>query len=881
MADHSATGDAPTVSKANSSGELEDVEMVPGNSGVHAEQQAQYPNSHALQLLLQNNGSLIGAPALLNAASAGMGSFYRINPSLVQQAQSIPESMPASMMGSPNGLAGQPPQQAIHNNVVGGASPASVPNSMSAHGKPGVLKKARHQLFYFFSPNTKAGKKVTADLTGLYTLAAHRRWLRGCMAAIAVFSIIIGLLNMITDVHNDVLYATNSLACLVGVFCVIKLYSIKATLAGLSNPLFEGRSSLLHSPYFAQMVFELALWIHTPPFLVEYVWFHFSILDYLAFFRLYHICLYLKEVVFGHRMFVRILSSIGRIPISTSYFLRTGMVYEKTKMSITVISMTWIAIALAFHQAEGRHLSDSFYFVFVTAGTIGYGDIAPSTAMGKVIAFVAWVFGLMLIGWVVSLFQVAINLSESEKNLYLMSRASKLSRQVQKEAAVTIQLSWRFYRLYRHTKVVNGVQVLTREASAAVSAVKEDGTSNLNVSQILGTGGRDVVTSNANQRKRLQLSYQAWMLTLQCRRFKKIQHELRQDVIIIEKQLNKHENSLGEGSAGYAGYGLGPYPELAGIAGSFGGRLSQNNLGAMYHMHGVPTAQQNLNVEDRKRTLSDMSIVNTPDQGPLAPPREASFNSREEKHQQPQQRQNFEEYPKKRSPTSLDNTVNSLNGDRASATAGDRKLANSSLGALGKINSSPKQGPAKNTNATTAVSAQQAETVANRKLYQELKKFTTVLTQVAEQQSVLLMTIQELKSDVKRVQEDQERMRRNPMRHLFLEGNRSNTPPPPPPPRQRAASLASPTGTNTPSGSLLYRPSSFGGSSFGPHNALASTMMGNDELPAVLRDSGPELGSSFPPANGSTRANSDDMSPPGSHNSDLPDPFTMTRRHSM
>eukprot|EP00742_Colponemidia_sp_Colp-10_P014120 GILJ01015999.1.p1 GENE.GILJ01015999.1~~GILJ01015999.1.p1 ORF type:complete len:861 (-),score=121.53 GILJ01015999.1:159-2741(-) len=860
--------------------------------------------------MLQNNGSLIGAPQMLSAASAGMGSFYRINPNLLLSGSvnaadiAMAAGIPGGLILSPDGgdvPQGQAPQQQGGMNYGGGG--ARPPPSMSANGKAGVLKKARHQLFYFFSPNTKAGKKVTADLAGLYTLAAHRRWLRGCMAAITLFSIVIGLANMLTDSINDVLYATNSFVCICGLACVIKLYSVKATLAGLANPLYEGRSSLLHSPYFAQMLFELALWIHTPPFVVEHIGVHMSVLDYLSFFRLYHCVLYLKEVAFGHRMFVRVLSVVGRIPIDTSYFLRTAMVYEKTKISVSIIGMAWVAISLAFHQAEARSMGDSFYFVFVTAGTIGYGDIAPVTFIGKIIAFVAWVFGLMLIGWVVSLFQVALNLTEAERNLYLMSRASKLSRQVQQEAATTIQMGWRFYKMYRHTRVVNGEPALTREASAASSAVKEDGTSNMNVSQILGTGGREVVTSNAGQRRRLQLSYQAWMLTLQCRKFKKIQHDLRQDVIIIEKQLNIHENPWGHGG-GYESF-AGQYPDFTGLTGSFGGRFA--NLGAMgYSSYNTSMGYSaNANVggfkhqpipivhsgEDmRKRTLSDLSIVNTPEQGPLSPnttrdpivSREGGAGSvivsREGAKQQRLKQEDTQRRPARISPKSLDNTVNSLNG------GGDSR-SSPTPGMGGKQISSPKQTLAANPNNSTS---QTPDSVANRKLYGELKKFTTVLTQVAEQQSVLLMTIQELKSDVKRVQEDQERMRRNPMRHLFLEGNRSSTPPPPPA-RSRAystTSAASPTGTNTPgNNSLLFRPTSYeGGSSFGPRDALASTVMGQEELPSVLRDSasGAEFGASFPPgAGGSTRANSDDISPPGSHNSDLPDPLSLTRRHSM
>ncbi len=54
-------------------------------------------------------------------------------------------------------------------------------------------------------------------------------------------------------------------------------------------------------------------------------------------------------------------------------------------MLVSAVFMVLILGALLFSALEGWHLIDAFYFVTMTATTVGYGDLTPTTLTSKVI----------------------------------------------------------------------------------------------------------------------------------------------------------------------------------------------------------------------------------------------------------------------------------------------------------------------------------------------------------------------------------------------------------------------------------------------------------------------------------------------------------------
>ena len=73
---------------------------------------------------------------------------------------------------------------------------------------------------------------------------------------------------------------------------------------------------------------------------------------------------------------------------------------------IFVIAVFFFAIiggAFAYHSVEGWSYIDSAYFLVITATTIGYGDIAPQTDLGKIITMFYSFLGIAFVFYIISL----------------------------------------------------------------------------------------------------------------------------------------------------------------------------------------------------------------------------------------------------------------------------------------------------------------------------------------------------------------------------------------------------------------------------------------------------------------------------------------------
>jgi len=61
------------------------------------------------------------------------------------------------------------------------------------------------------------------------------------------------------------------------------------------------------------------------------------------------------------------------------------------------------ALAIAAGRHEGWSNRDSLYYGFITATTVGYGDMTPSTGRGKTYAIILAIIGLIFTGIMVAL----------------------------------------------------------------------------------------------------------------------------------------------------------------------------------------------------------------------------------------------------------------------------------------------------------------------------------------------------------------------------------------------------------------------------------------------------------------------------------------------
>ena len=74
--------------------------------------------------------------------------------------------------------------------------------------------------------------------------------------------------------------------------------------------------------------------------------------------------------------------------------------------------------AMVIALVEGISIGNSMYFSFITAFTIGYGDITPITIIGRVLAILIGLLGIIFTGLVVAISSRALLTTvEEEKRI--------------------------------------------------------------------------------------------------------------------------------------------------------------------------------------------------------------------------------------------------------------------------------------------------------------------------------------------------------------------------------------------------------------------------------------------------------------------------------
>ena len=80
-----------------------------------------------------------------------------------------------------------------------------------------------------------------------------------------------------------------------------------------------------------------------------------------------------------------------------------GIWDDRTSRGILIVAV-WLLIGgtVIFMLIEGFSPIDSFYFCFITLATIGYGDLRPSTDIGKLVTVIYSIGGLGIMAALIS-----------------------------------------------------------------------------------------------------------------------------------------------------------------------------------------------------------------------------------------------------------------------------------------------------------------------------------------------------------------------------------------------------------------------------------------------------------------------------------------------
>lgn len=133
---------------------------------------------------------------------------------------------------------------------------------------------------------------------------------------------------------------------------------------------------------------------------------------------------------------VRFIGTAGKLQKNAKKFLKiNGFIYL-----IIVCGIVLVTSAITYSLAEGVSLSNSFWWAVVTASTVGYGDVAPKTLVGRVAAISLMVIGIGFIGTLTSTITNYVTHEDTIKNddkldkiLLKLDKIEKENRKLRKD----------------------------------------------------------------------------------------------------------------------------------------------------------------------------------------------------------------------------------------------------------------------------------------------------------------------------------------------------------------------------------------------------------------------------------------------------------------
>ena len=153
----------------------------------------------------------------------------------------------------------------------------------------------------------------------------------------------------------------------------------------------------------------------------------FTVFNIFRFFRVFNVIRFSKIFTL-----VRLIGTADKMQKNAKKFLKiNGFVYL-----IIICGIVLIISAITYSLAEGVSLSNSFWWAIVTASTVGYGDVAPHTLVGRLAAVSLMIIGIGFIGTLTSTitnyFTSEHNHESDDKLEEILSKLDKMEAENQK-----------------------------------------------------------------------------------------------------------------------------------------------------------------------------------------------------------------------------------------------------------------------------------------------------------------------------------------------------------------------------------------------------------------------------------------------------------------
>ena len=187
-------------------------------------------------------------------------------------------------------------------------------------------------------------------------------------------------------------------------FIFLAIYSFATTLLDLhgdihisKNPFLEFIDFSIYLIFAIDYIIRFIFAKHKANFIENNIPDLISIIPYYSIFRLFRI--------FKIRKFAKVFKHLKL----SKFYLFVKKTYKKIKKFLKLNGLIYLLImaglgiiisALVISYVEKMNYSDSLWWAFVTATTVGYGDISPKTHIGRFVAIFLMLIGIGTFGMI-------------------------------------------------------------------------------------------------------------------------------------------------------------------------------------------------------------------------------------------------------------------------------------------------------------------------------------------------------------------------------------------------------------------------------------------------------------------------------------------------